>query len=217
VAFDSEKEQLDALKVWWKENGRVVVTGLVLGLGGVFGWTTWQNHTIRQAENASVMYEELVNWAAARNYDRVDELAGELLLEFPDSGYAPMTALIRAQSAVAQNKGDEAQGYLRWVMDNADVDYLKLVANLRLARLAAEKQEFEEAIGLLDAVESGPLSSMYEELRADIYVLQGQTEKAAEHYAQALGSERVSAASRSRIEMKSADLGLRPPSSASTD
>jgi predicted negative regulator of RcsB-dependent stress response len=213
VAFDSDKEQLDAFKIWWKENGRVVVTGLVLGLGGVFGWTTWQNYTTKQAESASLLYEEIVNWAAARNYGRVDELTETLLLEFPNSGYAPMSALIRAQSAVAQDKADEAQGYLRWVVDNGDVEYLKIVANLRLAQLAVEKQDNDAALGFLDAVEPGPLSTLYEELRADIYVIEGDAEKALKHYDKALKGERVTAASRSRVEMKSADLGLGPRAS----
>ena len=79
MAYETDKEQLDALKAWWKENGRVVVAGLVVGLGGVLGWTSWQSYTERQAENASRLYEEIVNWAASGNYQQVEELSETLL------------------------------------------------------------------------------------------------------------------------------------------
>ena len=215
MALDSDKEQLDELKVWWKENGRVAIAGLVLGLGGVFGWTTWQNYTTQQAENASRLYEETVNWAAAKNFQRVNELSEQLLREYPKSGYAPLTALIRAQSAVSQDNADEARGYLRWVMDNAQNTHLKAVANLRLARLTAEKREHDAALALLNTTPAGELSVLYDELRGDIHVAAGQTEDALRHYSSALDSERVSPASRSRIEMKRADLGLRESTATS--
>ena len=44
-------------------------------------------------------------------------------------------------------------------------------------------------------------------------VIEGDAEKALKHYDEALKGERVTAASRSRVEMKSADLGLGPRAS----
>ena len=39
--YDSEQEQVEDIKKWWKENGRSVIAGLVIGLGGMVGWKSW--------------------------------------------------------------------------------------------------------------------------------------------------------------------------------
>ncbi|MEW8396328.1 MAG: tetratricopeptide repeat protein, partial [Candidatus Thiodiazotropha sp.] len=36
--YQTEEEQVEAIKRWWKENGTSVIAGLVIGLGGIFGW-----------------------------------------------------------------------------------------------------------------------------------------------------------------------------------
>ena len=51
--FDSEKEQLEQIKSWLKENGLSIVLGIVLGLGGVYGWRGWQAHKVDVAEEYS--------------------------------------------------------------------------------------------------------------------------------------------------------------------
>ena len=52
----SEREQLDAIKKWWSENGKAIVAGLIIGLGAVFGWQYWQRWQDRVAEEASALY-----------------------------------------------------------------------------------------------------------------------------------------------------------------
>ena len=34
----SEKEQLDAMRSWWQENGRYVIGGVMLGVAMLVGW-----------------------------------------------------------------------------------------------------------------------------------------------------------------------------------
>lgn len=208
VEYDSEKEQLDAIKKWWKENGRVISVGLVVGLGSVFGWTWWQSHAIAQSEEASSTYAELVNWTSAENYGRADELAETLMRDFPNSGYAALGGLIRASSAFGQSRVDEARGYLQWVMERARRPELKRIARLRLARLALDQKDHEGALALLDQDDAGTLGATFEELRGDLQLAMNQAESAYQHYATALESERLSSTSRNRIQMKLDDLGL---------
>ena len=96
---DAEREQVEAIKKWWGENGRVVTIGIILGLGGVFGWKAWEARVVSNEEQASVLYEQLVNAAASNTTPEVDELAGTLMDSYPNSGYATLSALIRAGSA----------------------------------------------------------------------------------------------------------------------
>lgn len=207
--FDSEQEQIDAIKTWWKDNGRVITIGLVLGLGGVFGWSTWQSHAIDQAESASMIYEEMINWASVRNYSRSNELADNLMRDYPDSGYAAFGGLVRASNAFAENHPDEARGYLQWVIENARRVEVKNLARLRVARLAADKQEYTAALSVLDeATNPGHYQGAYEEVRGDILVAQNDIQAGAQHYANALDEDRISEAGRRRIQMKLNDLGL---------
>ena len=206
--FDSEEEQIDAIKTWWKENGRVITIGLVLGLGGVFGWSYWQKYATEKAERASVIYEEAVNWASSRDYTQSNELADTLMRDYPDSGYAAFAGLIRASNAFAENHPDEAQSFLQWVVENAHRLDLKNLARLRVARLAADKQEYVGALSVLDeTTDPGPYYASYEEVRGDIMVAQNNQEVAATHYANALGAESLSESARRRIQMKLNDLG----------
>ena len=207
--FDSEQEQIDAIKTWWKENGKVITIGLVLGLGGVFGWSSWQSYATAKAEQASVIYEEMINWASVRNYSRSNELADTLMRDFPDSGYAAFGGLVRASNAFAENHPDEASGYLQWVIDNARRVELQNLARLRVARLAADKEDFSTALGVLDAAtDPGHYRGAYEEVRGDVMIARDDFKAAATHYTNALAVERLSDYGRRRLRMKLNDLGI---------
>ena len=38
--YDTEEQQVEAIKDWWKENGKAVIFGAVIGLGGLFDVAT---------------------------------------------------------------------------------------------------------------------------------------------------------------------------------
>lgn len=214
--YESERDQIEALKKWWKENGRVVSLGLVIGLGSVFGWTSWKAYATAQAEKASALYQQMISRAGARDFARADELAEVLMRDFSDSGYAELTGLVRANSAFARNQLAEARGYLRWVIDTARRPELKAIARLRLARLLLDDGDAAGATALLDAAEPGTLIVAYEELRGDIAFAGSDPKAAAERYMAALAAEDLSSAGRARIQMKLDDLGLssaEPPDS----
>jgi len=214
--YESERDQIEALKKWWKENGRVVSLGLVIGLGSVFGWTSWKAYATAQAEKASVLYQQMISRAGARDFGRADELAEALMRDFSSSGYAELTGLVRANSAFARNQLAEARGYLQWVIDTARRPELKAIARLRLARLLLDDGDATGATALLDAAEPGTLIVAYEELRGDIAFASSDPKAAAERYMAALAAEGLSSAGRARIQMKLDDLGLtsaEPPDS----
>lgn len=39
--METEEQQIEAAKKWWKENGSSIVTGLMLGLAVLFGYRYW--------------------------------------------------------------------------------------------------------------------------------------------------------------------------------
>ncbi len=48
--YDSEEQQVEAIKDWWKENGKAVIFGAVIGLGGLFGWRYYQDSVVEARE-----------------------------------------------------------------------------------------------------------------------------------------------------------------------
>jgi len=56
----SEKEQLDAMRAWWSENGNYVIGGIVVGIIIIFGLNQYRS-TVAEAEiAASTLYEEVM-------------------------------------------------------------------------------------------------------------------------------------------------------------
>ena len=41
-SYRTEEEQVEALKAWWRENGKSTVVAIAMAVMGVFGWQGWQ-------------------------------------------------------------------------------------------------------------------------------------------------------------------------------
>ena len=48
--LEDEREQVEALKKWWRDNGRSVIIGLVIGFGTLIGSRLWVNYTEKMAQ-----------------------------------------------------------------------------------------------------------------------------------------------------------------------
>ena len=205
--METQEQEVEALKKWWKDNGRVVVTGIVFGLGGVIGWNWWLAYEQGRAEEASSMYSEVVNASNSDDHPRALSQAKQLMEAFPGSGYAALGALVGARSAQAAKLSDEAQGQLQWVIQNAEIPQVKDVARVRLARVLRGDGKSAEALERLGAVESKSFGAITDELRGDIAVDAKNNGSAAEAYRAALERDDLDGASRQRLELKLADLG----------
>ncbi|HID00266.1 MAG TPA: tetratricopeptide repeat protein, partial [Piscirickettsiaceae bacterium] len=36
--YETDEEQWEAIKQWWKENGKLIVLAAIVGVGAVTGW-----------------------------------------------------------------------------------------------------------------------------------------------------------------------------------
>lgn len=205
--MNSEQEELEALQKWWQENGRVVVAGVVLGLGGVFGWTTWQGYQERQAVQASRLYTSVVESAAADEHADAESQADRIVSEHPGSGYATLASLVAAKSALARGEPEAAERRLRWVIDNARLEEMAALARIRLARLLRDAERYDESLAQLDRVAGASFTALVEELRGDVQLAAGDREAAKQSYEAALGAPGVDAGMRARLQMKRDDLG----------
>lgn len=205
--MDADEEQLEALQKWWKENGRTIVAGVVIGLAGVFGWNYYRAQAEREAEAASRIYEQMVDMAAANDHLEAMQRAEILIQNYADSGYATLAALLGAKSAMAAGQRESAERSLRWVIENAERPELRDVARLRLARLMIDAGDSGASLSLLDQVNTAELSASVRELRGDTYAADGDTNAARDAYASALATDTLDPDTRARLQMKLDDLG----------
>ena len=207
--MDSEQEELEALQKWWKENGKAIVVGLVIGLGGVFGWTTWQSRVEATAERVSVVYQSMVDMAAAGDHLEALLRVEQIIADHPDSEYAVLSALLGAKSALAVDRVEDAKSFLDWVIANGARAEVRDVARVRSAKLLLDEGNQDAGLTMLANVDTPAFAAAVEELRGDIFVEDGQGEAAAKAYTAALESNSMTSGTRARVKMKLDDLGHR--------
>ena len=206
--MNGEQEELEALKKWWRDNGRAVVIGLVLGLGGVFAWTTWNARVEAAAEQLSVLYEGVVNSAASNDNDTALQQAELIIAENADSEYAALAGLVGAKSALALGRSDDAERLLAWVAENAAIDELRDVAHIRSAQLLLAGDRYDAALEALEKIDAAPFAAAVDELRGDVLTRKGDSQGAARAYRAALAAGGSTTGARNRLRIKLDSLGV---------
>jgi predicted negative regulator of RcsB-dependent stress response len=213
----TEEEQIEALKRWWEENGKQIILGLALIVGGYFGWQAWTDHNVEQSSAASLTYQEMLDNLAGLNPGEtlaedkqlaVNLLADKLKAEYGDTQYAVYAAMAKAKLAVEGDDLNAAVSELQWAMDNAD-EISASIARLRMARVEAARGNLDTALQLVQGVDVGEMKSAFDEAKGDFYLEQGNTGAAFTAFQSALANDASSDASvRALLELK---IGLVQP------
>lgn len=204
--YESEDQQVEALKKWWKENGVAVVTGLVLGIGGLVGWQSWQAWQTSRGESASILYEEVLNRVESGDTSGARQVNERLQEEFAGTTYAGLAALRLAPVVAGAGDGAAATELLQGVSAGAGMPELEAIARIHLARLLLDQGRPDDALATLAEMEPGPFLGLVAELRGDALLARGERVAAREAYLQARDN-RVSASGHGLLQMKIDDLG----------
>ena len=212
--FETEEQQVEALKKWWKENARTIIAGAIIGISVISGWRYYVDYQKNHEEYASVLYETILQAstkADTLSQQQVD--VNKLLAEYSDTPYAALSALILARSQYISGDITNAQQNLDWVMKNSKQTELQHLARLRMMRLLSTTQQYEAALKLADIDYPESFSSLYEELKGDLYVLMNKVNEARLAYDKAIlaSAQQVSKS----LQLKRDDLGafqLKEPS-----
>lgn len=200
--FETEEQQLEAIKKWWKENSSSILIGLAIGGFSLAGWTSYNESQYQHGIEASDMYISVLAQAETASLDlsTVDKLASD----YTDTPYAALSALVVAKHEVDAGNMDKAVVQLQWVIANSVEEEVKDVARLRLARLMISQQQYDAAEKILTEKHATAFNALYEELKGDIHVAKGEIEQARIAYDKAIaGSEN----SNRWLQLKRQDLG----------
>lgn len=200
--YASDEEKAEAIKQWWRDNGRSVVAGVALGAAAIFGFRYWMNHQQVQTEQASVIYQQAAIQLNQSQVTEAQTTVSKLTQDYGSTAYAVFGALEMAETAAADGDITAAAEQLNWVIDNADLDSHQELARLRLAQLHLNQGELEQAVALVEQARLSAYDSLFAELKGDIKLAQGDTEAAQSAYQQAMLSLAAGEPRQTLLQMK---------------
>ncbi|WP_299769403.1 tetratricopeptide repeat protein [uncultured Pseudoteredinibacter sp.] len=189
----TEEEQLEAIKRWWDENGKALLTTALLIVAGYSGFQFWQTKQQAQAEAGSVVYEELLQAASPQNPTAEQEntakfLAQQLVDEHSGSFYGISGDLFLAKIAVQANELDLAATHLNSAIAQGPSEALRPIVYQRLAKVQSAKGDNAAALATLDKGQTQAVIGSFAETRGDIYMAQNDADRARASYQLAIDS-----------------------------
>ncbi len=181
--YNTEEEQVQAIKQWWKDNATSLIAGIVIGVLVLGGYKYWAESKQNQTQQASVLYSDVLS----SNKDKVKNTE-TLKADYSRTPYAALAALLIAKDNVIANEVDKAISQLKWVIENNNDSGIQHIAQQRLARLYLSQNNVEAADALIKGVKAGGFSATYNELRGDINLAKKLPVQAKENYRLALAS-----------------------------
>ncbi|MDI1299450.1 tetratricopeptide repeat protein [Methylotenera sp.] len=186
MAYDlEEQEQIDELKAWWKQNGKMISTlviGVLVAYSAYQGWHYFQS---KQAVEASTEYQEL-SIADEKDLKSIQAKSAVLMDKFAGTPYAGRAALFAAKANYQANDAKSAKAQLDWAIKNAKETSVSALASLQLANILAEEKDFEGALKLLNAPHDAGFDGLFADLKGDVLVSLGKSSEAKTAYQEAL-------------------------------
>tara|TARA_R110001583_G_scaffold10698_9_gene49255 strand:+ start:49228 stop:49902 length:675 start_codon:yes stop_codon:yes gene_type:complete len=176
--YETEEQQVDAIKQWWKDNGNTLVIGAVVGLAGLWGWRFYNDSVIEGQEQASQAYSEMLVKFEAQGSDA--DVAGveAFVSENSSSNYAVLASLLLAKEAVAKKDYALAKTQLTQLQSQNSYAPLKPIINLRLARVEVELGQLDAALATLETITEEGFFAKAEQIKGAIYLQQNDLESA---------------------------------------
>lgn len=186
--YETEEEQVEALKRWWKENSTSTIVGAVLGLSIILGWNFWQEHKKERAAQASTNYEQLLKALDGNQNESADKISERVQEQYKGTEYAAFSALFQAKLKAQQGDFAGAKQILKTLIADRNED-LANIARIRLARLMLATGEYEQGLQVVNeanAKASASYAAEYDELVGDLYVALDRLDEARTSYQSAL-------------------------------
>ena len=201
--YQTEEQQVEAIKSYWEENGNMIVAGIVLGFAGFIGFNLYKDNQLDNELAVSDSYQTLIE-DSAKDKAAFSENAKQFISKNPDTSYVSLTALALAKEAAANKDWAEVQTQLTTAIESAPIDGIKGIASLRLARVQIQQEEYEQALATLTKPLPDSFTAAVQEIKGDTYLLQGKKELARNAYQAAIAADGL--AGSPNLQMKLDDL-----------
>lgn len=173
-----EQEQLAQLKSFWADYGRAIILAVIVFVGTIGGWHTWNWWQNKQAQEASVLYDQLSHAMIASDQEKVKQTALQIQSEYKSTYYASLASLAAASYLYQLDDLDSTAQLLTWVKDHGKDKGWSALAVLRLADVLTDQKKYDEALTVLSSNVPEAFLPYVADKRGNVYVAQGDVEKA---------------------------------------
>lgn len=197
-----EQEQIDEIKAWWRQYGKLValfVVAAALAIAAIQGWRFYQT---RQGYEAGELHTQLQYAAIAGEHKKVRDIATALADKYSRTAYASFAGLAAARAAFDSADFAGARAHLQWVVEHARDSETRDIARLRLAAVLFEEKQYDAALKALEAKHSDAFGSLYADLKGDVLSAQGKAADARSAYQLALDKSDAKSPYRPIIQLK---------------
>ena len=184
--LQSEKEQIEEMRAWWSEYGKVVIAGVVIGIAGLIGFNQYNASQLEAQVAASELYETLVGHVVDGDLDGAEFVADDLVANYADTAYAAQSKLALARLYMDQNRDQDAADSLSELLAMDADDGLQNIGRLRLARVLLYQDKAQEVVDLLEGIDAPSFAALTNEALGDAYAALGDYQQAADAYNRAL-------------------------------
>lgn len=181
----SDQEQLDMIKKWWVDYGRLTILMVVLGLAIGFGWRYWKQRDEAHLQAASVQYQELLMHQNASSTEWRQQVT-RIQTDFSKTPYAGMALLLSAKRESLEADYTGAETDLQWVIAHGTMPAQRDLAFVRLARLYAATKKPDAAIDLLKGAKLTMYQPVADRILSGLYKAKGNTQLATTYYKKAV-------------------------------
>jgi len=204
--YETEEQQVEALKKWWKENGTSLIVGLFVGVSALFGWRYYVDQNNVHLVQASDIYMMVMQNVALKTIDdKTIDLNNQLINEYSDTPYAALSSLALAKAEYEKDNIERAAAQLELAVKHANDDVTKQIANLRLAGVLIEQGKFDDASMILNTAHDSAYDARYEELKGDLFMAKGDVAQARIAYDKAINLQGMDASK--WLKLKRQNLG----------
>lgn len=203
--YETEEQQVEAIKKFWQDNGTQIIVGAVLGLGGFFAWNQYVDSKIEAQEEASMAFNQFIEKSDAADANLASELQ-QFVDAHGESGYAIFVNLVAARKSVEAGEFERALTELNAAQAMTSEESLTSLIATRIARVNIELEKYDAALASLNSVKDDGFAARVAELKGDVYFAQGNLEQARTEYQAAADAGGL--AGNTLLQMKLDDLAL---------
>jgi len=206
--YASDDEKAEEIKQWWRDNGRSIIVGSILGFIVIFSGRYWLDYQKGQSENASLAYQNVVIALADEQLEQASTTTQLLFDNYAATPYAVFAGLEMAMQSVKNGDNKSAKTYLQWVLVNAKLSAHQEIARLRLGRILLVEGEFDQALAVIEQSTSAAFSSLITELKGDILLSQAKDAEALLAYQDAISTLAQGDARQLLLQVKINDMAM---------
>ncbi len=178
--YQTEEQQVEAIKSFWQKNGNYLITLVLVGLGAFVGNSLYQDHRLAEEVAVSKAYQDVIEKLEVNTLETQEKLTlgDKFIADNAGSGYVALTALAMAKETANVKDWEKTAQYLQAAVDASANEGIKGIAVTRLARVQVQLSQYEAALSTLATELPASFTVTVEEIKGDIYLKQDKKELA---------------------------------------